>query len=230
MRKAGIVGGLGPASTIDYYREIIENFRKAHGQDVYPELVIDSVNMHELVSAVEVGDYNTVAEMLIKSVGNLQRAGADFAAISANTPHIAWDKIIDRVDIPLLSIIEATCDFVVKKKYKNVVVFGTKFTMRNGLYSNALKERGINAITPDDADIEQLGDIIYPNLENGIVIPKDKKTMIAIAEKYIHEYHADALLLGCTEIPLMIKEGDVTVPVIDTVKIHVSAIGEWIER
>ncbi len=228
MKKVGIVGGLGPASTIDYYRDINENFRKINGDDVYPEIVIDSINMHDLIAAIENNDYDEVARQLIKSINNLEKAGADFAVIASNTPHIAWNLIKDKVNIPLISIIEATCDYITGKNYRTVLVFGTKFTMRGGLYSKPLAERGIAAIVPSENDIEKLGGIIYPNLENGIVIAEDKKTMIEIAEKYIKQYNADALMLGCTEIPLMIKEGDVSVPVINTVQVHVAAVGKWL--
>ena len=103
-------------------------------------------------------------------------------------------------------------------------MFATAWTLKSGLYANALQNAGITPIVPNDEDIELLGNLIYPNLENGIVIPEDKEKMIALAEKYIKENSADSLLLGCTEIPLMIKENEVSVPVINTTKIHIKAI------
>ena len=107
---------------------------------------------------------------------------------------------------------------------KKIVVFATAWTLKSGLYANALQNAGITPIVPNDEDIELLGNLIYPNLENGIVIPEDKEKMIDLAEKYIKGNSADSLLLGCTEIPLMIKENDVSVPVINTTKIHIKAI------
>ena len=220
------MGGLGPASTIDYYREINEIYRKTYGDDQYPEIVIDSVNMGPLVRNIETRRYGDVARQLLASITNLQRAGAAFAAIASNSPHIVWDMIKDKTPIPLVSIIDATCDHIIKQNYKKVLIFATKFTMRNGLYSDALKKRGIPWVLPDDADIETLGDIIYPNLENGIVLKEEKERMIAIAEKYIAQSGADSLLLGCTEIPLMIHSGDVSVPVISTTAVHIEKICE----
>ncbi len=228
MKKLGIVGGLGPASTIDYYRDIIEECRKRLGGDRYPEIVIDSVNMFELVSAIEREEYEAVAAQLLRSVANLKNADADFAAIASNSPHIVWDLIKDKAQIPLLSIIEAACGYIESCGYKKVLIFATKFTMKNGLYGRALTNRGINWVLPNAEDIETLGDIIYPNLENGLVISEDKKRMIGIAEKYIAREGADSLLLGCTEIPLMIKKGDVSVPVINTTEIHVARLVEEI--
>lgn len=224
MKKVGIVGGLGPASTIDYYREIINGFRRVKGDDQYPEIVIDSINMGELVSSIEAQDFSNVAEQLLKSISNLERAGADFVAIASNSPHIVWDLIKDKTPVPLISIIDATCKHIIKHNYNKVLIFATKFTMKNGLYSKALSERNVDWTLPDKEDIEILGDIIYPNLENGIVIETDKQRMISIAEKYIRLHDADSLLLGCTEIPLMIKPGDVSVPIINTTKIHIEKI------
>lgn len=224
MKKVGIVGGLGPASTIDYYRDIIDAYRKVYGDDNYPEIVIDSVNMSKIISNIINQEYESVASDLLKSISNLEKAGADFAAIASNTPHIVWDRIKDKTAIPLISIIDATCNYIIRQNYGKVLIFATKFTMKNGLYSKALSERGIDWILPNEEDIEILGDIIYPNLENGIVIEEDKARMIRIAEKYIMQYGTDSILLGCTEIPLMIKPGDVSVPVINTTKIHIESI------
>ena len=228
MKKLGIVGGLGPASTIDYYREIIENYRKVKGDDNYPEIVIDSINMGKLVTEIEANNLNSVANQLLNSISNLEKAGANFAAIASNSPHIAWDLIKDKTPIPIISIIDAVCDYIAHQNYYKVLIFATKFTMKNGLYSNALTNRNIDWILPNENDIETLGDIIYPNLENGIVIKEDKERMIGIAEKYIGQHGADSILLGCTEIPLMIKSNDVSVPVINSTEIHIDKISEII--
>lgn len=226
MMKVGIVGGLGPASTIDYYRDIVEKYRKVNGDDNYPEIVIDSINMGEIVMGIETNNFDYVAHQILNSISNLEKAGASFAAIASNSPHIVWDLIKDKTIIPIISIIDATCDYIVRQNYNKVLIFATKFTMKNGLYSKALTKMNIEWILPNEEDIEILGNIIYPNLENGIVIEEDKQKMISIAEKYIKQHSADSILLGCTEIPLMIKSNDVSVPVINTTKIHIDKICE----
>jgi aspartate racemase len=226
MKKVGIVGGLGPASTIDYYREIIETYRKVYGDDIYPEIVIDSINMGKLIEGITSNNFESAAAYLLYSISNLEKAGASFAAIASNTPHIVWDLIKDKASIPLISIVDATCDHIVKKNYSKVLIFATKFTMKSGLYSEALTKRNIDWILPKEEDIEILGDIIYPNLENGIVLAFDKIKMLQIAEKYIEQYKTDSILLGCTEIPLMIKPEDISVPVINTTEIHIEKICE----
>ena len=115
-------------------------------------------------------------------------------------------------------------DYCTQNDFKKIVVFATAWTLKSGLYATALQNAGITPIVPKAEDLELLGNLIYPNLENGIVIPEDKEKTIALAEKYIKENSVDSLLLGCTEIPLMIKENEVSVPVINTTKIHIKAI------
>lgn len=224
MKKIGLVGGLGPASTVDYYLGLVDKTRNELGDDVYPEIVIDSVNMSEHINAISGGDYEKVCTLLLRSIDNLKASGAQIAAITANTEHIVWDMVHEKFPIPVISIIDATVNEIKKCGYKRVLVFGTEFTMKSGIYEKALTNNGITAIIPEQEDILTIGKLIYPNLENGIVIPEDRQKMIELAEKYIKEENADAMILGCTEIPLAIKSGDVSVPTLNTTKIHIEAI------
>ncbi len=224
MKKIGLVGGLGPASTIDYYTGLIDKTQREQGQTVYPEIVIDSVNMTLHDRALVEKDYDRLADYLIESIENLRAAGAEIAAITANTEHIIWDMVCQRFTLPVVSVVDATINEIKKNGYKRVLVFGTVFTLKSGLYDNALEKNEINAIIPTDNDAEQIGKLIYPNLENGIVIPEDRQKLIEIAEQYIEKYNADAMLLGCTELPLAIKPGDVSVPVLNTTSIHIEEI------
>ncbi len=224
MKKIGLVGGLGPASTIDYYTGLIDKTKREQGQTVYPEIVIDSVNMTLHDKALVEKDYDRLSEYLIDSLENLKAAGAEIAAITANTEHIIWDMVCERFPLPVVSVVDAAINEIKKNGYKRVLVFGTVFTLKSGLYDNALEKNEINAIIPTDNDAEQIGKLIYPNLENGIVIPEDRQKLIEIAEQYIEKYNTDAMLLGCTELPLAIKPGDVSVPVLNTTSIHIEEI------
>lgn len=226
MKKIGLMGGLGPASTVDYYLGLIEKTRSNYGEDIYPEIVIDSVDMNEHMEAFESSNYEKIGKLILESLENLKNAGARVGAITANTEHIVWERIHRRFPLPVISIIDATVDEIKRCGYKRVLVFGTEFTLRSGLYKNSLLQNGITAIIPSDDDITLLGSLIYPNLENGIVIEEDRQKMIAMAEKYIREQKADAMILGCTEIPLAIKPGDVSVATINTTEIHINAIFE----
>lgn len=226
MKKIGLVGGLGPASTVDYYMDLVKLCHENFGENVYPRIVIDSVDLGIHTEYFNKQDYKTIGDFIYESLVVLKNAGAEVAAVTANTEHIAWDYVKDRLPLPTISIVDATIAEIKRKGYKRVLTFATSWTLQSGLYEKAILEAGITPVVPNKEDQIILGNLIYPNLENGIVIPDDKVRMITLAEKYIKENDADALLLGCTEIPLMIKEGDVSVPVIDTTQIHIQAIFE----
>ncbi len=226
MKKIGLVGGIGPASTVSYYLGLIEKFRKEFGETVYPEIVIDSVNMQTATEYILNGDFKRSAELMLKSISHLKAAGADIGAIIANTEHIAWNEMKDRFVIPVISIVDASVTEILKRGFKRVLVLGTVFTMKSGLYENALISKGIMPILPSEEDKDIIGGLIFPNLENGVIIPQDREKMLAVAEKYIEDCKADSVLLGCTELPLIIKDCDLSVPVIDTTEIHINAIFE----
>jgi len=224
VKKIGLVGGVGPASTVEYYLGLIQMCKKELGKNVYPEIVIDSVDMTKHEEAFSEKDHDKLCGYLLDSLTCLKNAGAEIAAITANTEHIVWDKIADRLPLPVISIVDAVVSEIKKREYKRVLVFGTKFTMKSDLYRKALMDNGITPIIPIDEDIDRIGNLIFPNLENGIVVEEDKARLIELAGKYITKEQADALLLGCTELPLAIKENDVSVPLINSTAIHINDI------
>lgn len=224
MKKIGLVGGIGPASTVEYYLGIIKKCRIEQRGNIYPEIVIDSVNMLQHDKALAENDYDKLAQYLLRSLSNLKAAGAELAAITANTEHIVWNMVHSKFPLPVISIVEATIREIKRKGFKNVLVFGTMFTLKSRLYENALNNQGITAIIPSGNDISTIDSLIYPNMENGIIIPADKQKLVKMAEKYISEKDADSILLGCTELPLAITYCDVSVPILNTTEIHINEI------
>lgn len=224
MKKIGLVGGIGPASTVEYYLGIIKKCRIEQRGNVYPEIVIDSVNMLSHDKVLAENDYDKLAHYLLRSLSNLKAAGAELAAITANTEHIVWNMVHSKFPLPVISIVEATIREIKRKGFKNVLVFGTMFTLKSRLYENALNNQGITAIIPSGNDISTIDSLIYPNMENGIIIPADKQKLVKMAEKYISEKDADSILLGCTELPLAITYCDVSVPILNTTEIHINEI------
>lgn len=223
-RVPGIIGGVGPASTLDYYNDIINGYRAITKDNSYPEVAIYSVDMTKMLSFLDVQDYKGLVQFLAEYIQKLKNAGADFAAIASNTPHIVYDELVEVSPLPLVSIVESTCLYAKEKDYKKVLILGTKFTMKSSLYTSAFEKYGIEAVTPNEAGIEKVHSLIFPKLEEGIVVPEDKEQMIALANKLCAEQQIDAVVLGCTEIPLMIKDGDLKYPILNTTEIHVQAI------
>jgi len=224
MKKVGIIGGIGPASTIDYYNGIIQKCRAKAGDEDYPEIIINSINMTEMLAHVSAGDWPALTDMLLRAIQSLANAGADFAAIASNTPHIVFDAVRKQSALPLISIVEETCKYAQSQNCQKVLVIGTRFTMRSGLYTAAFERYGIIAAIPSDNQQEAIHNLFFPNLENGIVIQEDKRQMLHIISDLVAEHRADALVLGCTELPLMIKPGDVDTFVLDTTQIHIDTI------
>jgi aspartate racemase len=228
MKKLGLVGGIGPESTIQYYKGIIQGFRERTGKDAYPFMIIDSIDLSEMYDLAAAEDWDLFSQRLIDSVRVLASGGAEFAAMAANTAHIVFDKVQAESPLPLISIVEETCKAAKKEGLKRVIVFGTGFTMSSGLYSNKLAEYGIEAVVPDAEDQKAIHNIIFPNLEAGIVLPDEKEKILGIANKMIHQKGGEALVLGCTELPLIIQEGDLEVPLLDTTQIHINAILDYL--
>ena len=224
MKKLGIVGGIGPESTLDYYKGINAGFAKRVCGGGNPPLLIDSLNLADMYAFASNKQWPEFTERLVGSVRNLAAGGADFAVMAANTAHIVFDAVQEQSSIPLISIVEATCQAGKAKHCKTVVIFGTAFTMSSGLYSEAFARHGITAHVPSVEEQEVIHVIIFPHLQEGIVLPEEKTAMLQIARRMITELNADALVLGCTELPLIIKPEDLPVPVLDTTEIHIEAI------
>lgn len=224
MKKIGLVGGIGPASTVDYYLGLVGKTRAVFGENVYPKIVIDSVSLSEATDFFAENNLDGNARLMLESLSNLKAAGAEIAALTANTEHIVWDRMCGKFPLPVVSIVEAAAEEALRNGFKRVLILGTFFTMKSGLYEKSLSERGIMPIVPTDEDKEKIANLFFPNLENGIVVPEDKVKMLEIIGRYVREKDADAVLLGCTELPLMIKDGDLDVPLLNTTQIHINAI------
>ncbi|MPM56079.1 putative racemase YgeA [bioreactor metagenome] len=228
MKKLGLVGGLGPMSTLMYYRDIHEKYRKlAKSASIAgdnPPMIIDSLNLAVAYDLVERKDWVTLADWLTDSINRMHDAGAEFAAIAANTAHIVFDEIQAKSPIPVIGIVDETCKFAKAAGCDKVIVFGTGFTMASGMYEKACAKYGIKAIVPNTEDQDAIHHIIFPNLEAGIVLQEDKARILGIAKKMLKEEGADALILGCTELPLILSEGDLDTKLIDTTVVHIDAI------
>lgn len=226
MKKLGLVGGIGPESTLEYYDGIIARYRaKTAGPD-YPLMVIDSLNLNEMYMLADRKEWVQFTERLVASVRTLKAGGAEFAAMAANTAHIVFDQVQRQSPLPLVSIVEETCKQAKARGCERVIVFGTGFTMSSGMYTETFAKHGIDASVPSPEEQQAIHGVIFPNLQEGTVLPEEKHLVLQIARRMISDTKADALVLGCTELPLIIKEGDLEVPLLDTTQIHIQAIVE----
>lgn len=224
MLKPGIIGGLGPESTVDYYKGIISQYRKQINVDTYPHILLDSINMTEMLSYIANEDFPHLVQLLLDSICSLERAGADFAVIASNTPHIVFDELSKKSPLPLISIIEETVKKASSSGLSHLLLTGTAFTMRSTFYQNCAARYGLQITVPDDAMQKEIHSIIFPELEEGIVIPEKKKRFLSLCSNYCRDKGLDGIILGCTELPLMVNENDFNIPVLNTTQIHIASI------
>ena len=219
MRKIGIVGGLSPESTILYYRTIVDEFRRRFGSEDYPDIIIYSVNFGAFTRFVEEGRREEAAELLLKAVKALARAGADFAIISANTPHMFFDYLVAHSPIPLISIIDALAEELEKDGVRRVGLLGTKFTLTQGFYAEGLRNHGIEVVIPEPEGVEVVNRIIYEELVRGVIKESSRTEVVGIIKK-LAEKGAKGVALACTELPLLISGKVGGIKLYDTARIH----------
>ena len=230
MKCLGIVGGLGPESTIDYYRLVVARYRERAGDGSYPAFVLNSLNLKTAVDAVTAGDLDGLMRLLVEGVEVLARAGADFGLIAANTPHIVFDEVRKRSRIPLISIVEATCDVAKTDGRKRLGLFGTRFTMKGRFYPDVFEPAGIAIVPPPAADQDWIHEKYFGELLLGIVRDETRDGLLAIVERMRERDGIDGLLLAGTELALILRQdAHAGVPFLDTAKIHVErAVSEML--
>jgi len=222
MKTIGIIGGLTWLSTADYYRLINQQINEKLGGVEAGKIIIYSVNFAEIKVLTENNDWDGIAAIMIEVARKLESAGADFILIGANTMHKIADEVQAAIKIPLIHIAEETASVIESKGLQKVALLGTKYTMQLDFYTKKLAAKGIETIIPGEADIAYINNAIYTEMGKGIFLPETKDRFIQIIDKLQHA-GAEAVILGCTEIPILIKQEDVDLPVLDTTAIHVDA-------
>lgn len=230
MQKIGIVGGLGPESTLEYYRGIISAFNELGGDYQYPEIIIYSMNLGEVLAMFDSEDWDRLAGGLLEALAALHRAGADFAAIASNTPHIVWDQIQPASPLPLVSIVEKVCHEALRMGVKRPALLGTSLTMRADYYHRSLGQDGIQAISPTPDEQALIQHLLDTEIEKGIFRGETREKLLAIVERMRTGDGIDSVILGCTELPLILPEPDYGVPFLNTTNLHVSAIFERCQK
>lgn len=224
MNKIGIIGGLGPEATVDYYKRIVEFFHKNNRNLSTPEIVIYSVDMAHLFRLVEEKRWDTLASWLAEKVSALKHAGADFCAISANTPHIVFDQIQAQSPLPLISIVEATLEAAKGAGLKKVGLLGTKFTMQSNFFGARFATDGIAVLVPNEREQQYIHEKLVNEIELGVFNEATRQQLLTIIATMRKRENIDAVILGCTELPLILSDTASSVPFLNTTAIHVAAI------
>ncbi len=219
---------MGPLSTIPYYQGTVYGVRARTRDDFFPDLTIESVNVFEILEMCAREDYEAITERLLGAVRNLAAAGCDFAVLTANTSHIVFDRLQAVSPLPLLSIVEATAREAVRRGVRTVALLGTRFTMTRDFYKQPFVREGIRVVVPTAEEMVAVDRAITEELELGIVRDETLARFQGIIERMAREDGAENVILGCTELPLLLNDANSPIPCLNTVEIHVAEIVECI--
>ena len=219
LKTIGLIGGMSWESTVTYYKIINETVKEKLGGLHSAKCILYSVDFQEIEECQANGNWEKSGEILGEAANNLEKAGADFIVICTNTMHKVVNQIKEKISIPILHIAEMTAEKILEKGLKNIALLGTKYTMEQDFYKSKLIEKGINVIIPDKNDIEIINEVIYDELCLGTINSDSKKKFLEIVDK-LRNKGAEGIILGCTEIGLLIKNADTDVPLFDTAIIH----------
>jgi aspartate racemase len=227
MKIIGMIGGIGPESTIDYYRRLLEGAQKRNPGGPALQIVINSIDLQKGLNLLEHNQLNELTEYIAPEVVRLQSAGAEFGFLAANSPHIVFGDIARRSPIPLVSIVEATCAEAKARGFKKLGLFGTRFTMHGRFYPDVFTREGLQLTVPTANEQDYIHDKYINELIPGKFLPETRDGLLAIATRIKKENGIQALVLGGTELPLILTDSSLLgVPFLDTTQTHVDAILE----
>jgi len=223
MKTLGIVGGIGPESTVDYYRSLIQMWRERTKDGSAPSILLNSIDLKKMLDMVAANDLSTVTDYLSEEMEKLAWAGADVGLFASNTPHIVYDEIQRRSSIPLISIVEATRQVAEELGLRRLILLGHRFTMQGHFYSDVFSKAGITLVVPEGSEQTYIHDKYMNELVKGIFLPETRERLLAIADRLAKQEHAQGVILAGTELPLILRDASCGVPFLDTAQIHVKA-------
>lgn len=222
-KTIGILGGMSPESTVEYYQYITRTYTERFGNYGYPEIIIYSVTFQTYVDWPDADRWDLVAQGLSDAARKLQDAGADFIVIATNTMHLVFDEVQAALDVPMLSLLDAVGEAIMERGMNTVGLLGTRFAMEKGFYQDALGSRGITVLVPESIDRQYVNDVIYQELVVHHIHDESRRRFAAIIRK-LERQGAEGVILGCTEIPLLVRQADVGLPLFNSTVIHAEAI------
>ena len=226
MKKLGLIGGVGPESTIPYYRGIVYGVQKKVGHPYFPPLTIESLSTFEVIRMSSQGLREELTAYLLAGIRNLEAAGTDFGALACNTGHMVFEELQAQSHIPLVSIVDVTCAEAQRQGFKKLGLLGTAATMDGAFFKQPFEQAGIELVTPLDAEKKLIAKKITEELELGIVKPETVLAVQKIVDGMVKRSGIEAVVLGCTELPMLFENAALSVPVLDTMQIHIAALVE----
>jgi len=227
-KTLGIIGGVGPESTIDYYRSLIALYKERKADGSYPEIIINSIDLKKEIEMVERNRLADLTTYLVEEIEKLGRAGAHFGLIASNTPHIVFDAVRMRSPIPLISIVESAAVFAKARGLTKIALFGTKFTMTGDFYPKVFSREGIELAQPETADQDYIHDKYMNELVNGIFHDQTRASLLSVVDRMKDKHQIDGVILAGTELPLILCDDSCQgIPCLNTTRIHVEAAINW---
>ena len=225
MKTVGIVGGIGPESTIEYYRSIIAGYCRLRPDGTASAILINSVDVNKLLDWMGANRLSEVTDYLVNALQKLARAGADFGIIAANTPHIVFDDVQQRSPLPLISIVEATCAEAKERGIRRAGLLGTRFTMQASFYPDVFSRQGIAVVVPDGDEQAYIHQKYIGELLKDMFLPATRERLLEIIHRMKEHEQIQGVILGGTELPLLLREDTASgIPLLDTTQIHVQAV------
>lgn len=224
MKKIGLVGGTGPESTLMYYKELNCIIDEMTANKTMPDIAIESVNFRKAWNMVVEKDYEALADYLSEKINCLKKSGSEVISLTAVTMHIVYDLIQEKTGVELISIPKAVCNEVERRNYKKIGLLGTIFTMEQDYMKNDFEQAGIEVIVPNEKDRKLVAKRIFEELEVGTVKESTLKEFNEIISNMNAEYGIEAVILGCTELPLLLNDDNCVLPCLDSVAIHIKEL------
>lgn len=224
MKKLGLIGGIGPESTLLYYKKLVYLLQKEVGPTFFPHLAIESLNVFDVLAFCEKKDFDGLISYLMRGINSLIAGGSEVIALTGNTPHIVFDQLQAKSSVPLVSIVEATKDAAQRQDYAKIGLLGTKFTMQAEFFKKPFLDAGMDVIAPHDDEQLFIAEKISKELEHGIISAETQKRMLQIVQRMRDEDKIEAIVLGCTELPLIFKDTILSIPALDTLEIHIQEL------
>jgi aspartate racemase len=223
-RRIGILGGISHESTVVYYQQLIAGYYARYHNAYYPEIVIYSLDFQRFTDMEDRGEMDDYVDTIVDGLARLEAAGAEIALLAANSPHAVFSAVAARTTLPLVSIVEATAHAAASAGAKQLLLLGIRFTMQTGFYAEVCARYGIAVVTPADADQRLLNRLIFDELTLGKFGEAQRETLLAIIERAAQRNSFDGVILGCTELPILLRQEDTTIPLYDTLALHVQAM------